>query len=60
MADKQLGTTLCHLADLIPEKTKDLRLDLKPALDMSNVVDKKDRGSITIKVSYGSLLLLLT
>jgi hypothetical protein len=57
-ADKLLGICALRLVDLKPEEAKDIKLELTPALDMSNIVDKKDRGSLTINVSYMAQLLM--
>jgi len=50
--DKKLGVVKYLLADLEPENLKDLTLQLLPSLDTLKVKDKKDRGSITLKVHY--------
>lgn len=50
--DKKLGVVKYLLADLEPEKWKDLTLQLLSSLDTLKVRDKKDRGTITLKVHY--------
>lgn len=51
-ADKLLGVVTYPLAKLNAEETKELSLSLVPSLDMDNVKDKQDRGSIMIKTHY--------
>lgn len=48
--DKKLGMTKLPLLDLEPDTLKEVELRLTPSLDMSKVKDKKDRGTITLKV----------
>ncbi|XP_058081161.1 calcium-dependent lipid-binding protein [Magnolia sinica] len=50
--DKRLGIAKLPLVDLEPESPKDLELRLLPSLDMLKIKDKKDRGTLTIKVFY--------
>eukprot|EP01018_Ginkgo_biloba_P011948 Gb_34830 [translate_table: standard] len=50
--DKRLGIARYSLLDLEPEKSKEVTLKLLPSLDTLKVRDKKDRGTITFKVSY--------
>ncbi|KAL5987686.1 hypothetical protein ACLOJK_035436 [Asimina triloba] len=50
--DKRLGITKLPLIDLEPEKLKELELRLLPSLDMLKIKDKKDRGTVTVKVLY--------
>ncbi|GAB4839593.1 hypothetical protein Ancab_029116 [Ancistrocladus abbreviatus] len=50
--DKKLGTTKLPLVDLEEEKEKVIELRLFPSLHMTRVKDKKDRGTITMKVLY--------
>lgn len=50
--DKKLGITKLPLNDLEPDATKEVELRLMPSLDMTRVKDKKDRGTITLKVLY--------
>ncbi|GAB4844401.1 hypothetical protein Ancab_037765 [Ancistrocladus abbreviatus] len=50
--DKKLGITKLPLVDLEEEKEKEIELRLFPSLDMTKVKDKKDRGTITMKVLY--------
>ncbi|CAI0385545.1 unnamed protein product [Linum tenue] len=50
--DKRLGIVKVPLIDLEAESWKDMELRLMPALDMLKVKDKKDRGTLTIKVLY--------
>lgn len=50
--DKKLGVVKCRLVDLEPEKLKDLTLSLLPSLDTLKVRDKKNRGTIDIKLHY--------
>jgi len=49
--DELLGMTKMPLNDLVPETHKEVELRLLPKLDMTKVKDKKDRGTITLKVS---------
>ncbi|XP_010247855.1 PREDICTED: synaptotagmin-4-like isoform X1 [Nelumbo nucifera] len=53
--DKRLGIVKLPLADLEPETPKDIELRLLPSLDMLKVKDKKDRGSLIVKVLYHQL-----
>lgn len=48
--DKKLGITKLPLVDLEPDTLKEIDLRLTPSLDMTKVKDKKDRGTITLKV----------
>lgn len=48
--DKQLGIAKLPLIDLEAETSKDFYLRLLPSLNMLKIKDKKDRGTITIKV----------
>ncbi|KAF8028243.1 hypothetical protein BT93_E0986 [Corymbia citriodora subsp. variegata] len=50
--DKRLGTTKLPLIDLEAETEKEVNLRLLPSLDMLKIIDKKDRGTITLKVFY--------
>ncbi|KAK4803011.1 hypothetical protein SAY86_001214 [Trapa natans] len=50
--DKQLGIAKLPLIDLEAETSKEIELRLLPALDMLKIKDKKDRGTVTIKVLY--------
>lgn len=50
--DKKLGIVKLPLIDLEPETAKEYDLRLFPSLDMLKIKDKKDRGTITIKVMY--------
>ncbi|ONK72718.1 uncharacterized protein A4U43_C04F22410 [Asparagus officinalis] len=50
--DKRLGIVKLPLIDLEPETTKEYELRLMPSLDMMKIKDKKDRGILTIKVTY--------
>ncbi|KAJ7546329.1 hypothetical protein O6H91_08G035800 [Diphasiastrum complanatum] len=50
--DKFLGVVSFPLAKLTPEETKEFTLNLLPSLDTAHVVDKKDRGTITVKLNY--------
>ncbi|XP_050237770.1 calcium-dependent lipid-binding protein isoform X2 [Mercurialis annua] len=50
--DKRLGITKLPLIDLEAEVWKEHELRLLPALDMMKIKDKKDRGTLTIKVFY--------
>ncbi|CAI0385546.1 unnamed protein product [Linum tenue] len=54
--DKRLGIVKVPLIDLEAESWKDMELRLMPALDMLKVKDKKDRGTLTIKVHSYSLV----
>lgn len=40
------------LNELVAESPKEIELRLLPKLDMLRVKDKKDRGTITVKVRY--------
>lgn len=48
--DKKLGTAKLPLIDLEDEVQKEFNLRLLPSLDMMKIKDKKDRGTITLKV----------
>ncbi|OIW20650.1 hypothetical protein TanjilG_18588 [Lupinus angustifolius] len=50
--DKRLGLVKLPLIDLEVENEKQLELRLMPSLDMLKVKDKKDRGTLTVKVVY--------
>ncbi|RVX00991.1 LINE-1 reverse transcriptase-like [Vitis vinifera] len=50
--DKRLGIAKLPLNDLEAENPKEIELRLLPSLDMLKIKDKKDRGTITIKVLY--------
>ncbi|KAJ4951069.1 hypothetical protein NE237_027901 [Protea cynaroides] len=50
--DKRLGITKLPLSELEPETPKEMDLRLLPSLDMLNIKDKKDKGTLTIKVLY--------
>ncbi|ERM96541.1 synaptotagmin-5 [Amborella trichopoda] len=50
--DKRLGIVKLALIDLVPKTEKELELRLLPSLDMLKIKDKKDRGTLNIKVFY--------
>lgn len=50
--DKRLGIAKLPLIELEQETPKEYELRLLPSLDMLRVKDKKDRGTLTIKVSH--------
>nr|GMC90904.1 synaptotagmin-4-like isoform X2 [Ipomoea batatas] len=50
--DELMGVAKLPLNELVPETSKQIELRLLPKLDMFKVKDKKDRGTITIKVLY--------
>ncbi|KAJ6852061.1 synaptotagmin-5-like isoform X1 [Iris pallida] len=50
--DKKLGVAKLPLIDLEPETAKEYELRLLASLDTLKVKDKKDRGTVTIKVMY--------
>ncbi|XP_019161057.1 PREDICTED: synaptotagmin-4-like [Ipomoea nil] len=50
--DELMGVAKLPLNELVPETSKQHELRLLPKLDMFKVKDKKDRGTITIKVLY--------
>ncbi|KAG4922342.1 hypothetical protein JHK86_051155 [Glycine max] len=50
--DKRLGIVKLPLNDLEPETEKEFELRLLSSLDTLKVKDKKDRGTITIKIFY--------
>ncbi|XP_073023454.1 calcium-dependent lipid-binding protein-like [Primulina eburnea] len=50
--DKRLGIAKLPLAELEAETAKENELRLLPSLDMLKIKDKKDRGTVTIQVSY--------
>lgn len=50
--DSRLGITKIPLINLEAESPKEMELRLLPALDMMKIKDKKDRGTITVKVVY--------
>lgn len=49
--DKLLGETSIPLLDLKPDVEEEVTKNLSPSLDTNKVRDKKDRGSLTVKVS---------
>ncbi|KAH0456872.1 hypothetical protein IEQ34_014779 [Dendrobium chrysotoxum] len=53
--DKKLGIVKLPLVDLEAEISKEFELRLLPSLDMMKIKDKKDRGTITVKVLYHAL-----
>ncbi|XP_010523704.1 PREDICTED: synaptotagmin-4-like [Tarenaya hassleriana] len=50
--DERLGLVKLPLSGLESEATRDIELNLLASLDTLKVKDKKDRGSITLKVHY--------
>lgn len=48
--DKRLGIAKLPLTDLEPDVAKEVELRLLPSLDMLKIKDKKDRGTVTVKV----------
>ncbi|XP_043716576.1 calcium-dependent lipid-binding protein-like isoform X1 [Telopea speciosissima] len=50
--DKRLGVTKLPLIDLEPDNPKEIDLRLFPSLDMLKIKDKKDRGTLTVKILY--------
>ncbi|XP_049366116.1 calcium-dependent lipid-binding protein-like [Solanum verrucosum] len=50
--DQRMGVTKLPLNELVAETLKEIELRLLPTLDMLRVKDKKDRGTITVKVLY--------
>lgn len=50
--DERLGIARINLCDLEPEKLQEFELKLMPSLDMLKIKDKKDRGTVTLKVLY--------
>lgn len=52
--DKRLGITKLPLIDLLAETEKEVELRLQPSLDMMKIKDKKDRGTLTIKVNIST------
>ncbi|XP_016508700.1 calcium-dependent lipid-binding protein isoform X1 [Nicotiana tabacum] len=50
--DQRMGVTKLSLNELEAETPKEIELRLLPKLDMLKVKDKKDRGTITVKVLY--------
>lgn len=49
--DKRLGIAKVPLIELESETEKELEVRLQPSLDMLKIKDKKDRGTLTIKVN---------
>lgn len=58
--DKLLGVVKLPLNDLEPDKTEELELRLLPSLNMLKIKDKKDRGTITVKVHKATNLTITT
>jgi len=58
--DERLGLVKLPLSSLEAGVTKELELNLLSSLDTLKVKDKKDRGSITLKVYRSSLNKLQT
>lgn len=50
--DKRLGIAKLPLIDLETQTEKEIELRLLPSLDTLKVKDKKDRGTLTVKVFY--------
>ncbi|XP_059651512.1 calcium-dependent lipid-binding protein [Cornus florida] len=50
--DKRLGMVKLPLIELEAEKLKEVELRLLPSFDMLKIKDKKDRGTVTLKVLY--------
>lgn len=50
--DQRMGVAKLPLNELVADSAKEIELRLLPKLDMLKVKDKKDRGTITIKVLY--------
>lgn len=50
--DKRLGIAKLPLRELEADTSKEIQLRLMPSLDMLKIKDKKDRGTISIKVAY--------
>ncbi|XP_049398903.1 calcium-dependent lipid-binding protein-like [Solanum stenotomum] len=50
--DERMGVAKLPLHELVADAAKEIELRLLPKLDMLKVKDKKDRGTITIKVLY--------
>lgn len=50
--DKRLGIAKLPLCELEADASKEIQLRLMPSLDMLKIKDKKDRGTISIKVLY--------
>ncbi|KAL8114269.1 hypothetical protein AgCh_021210 [Apium graveolens] len=50
--DKRLGIAKLPLRELEADTSKEIQLRLMPSLDMLKIKDKKDRGTISIKVLY--------
>lgn len=50
--DKKLGVAKLMLSGLEHDTTKEFDLKLQPELDMMKIKDKKDRGTLNIKVTY--------
>ena len=56
--DKRLGIAKLPLIELEAETWKDYELRLLPSLDTLKVKDKKDRGTVTLKVEHLNLTFL--
>ncbi|GAA0172064.1 membrane trafficking regulatory protein [Lithospermum erythrorhizon] len=50
--DERLGVAKLPLIELVPDTVKECELRLMPSLDMLKIKDKKDRGTISVKVLY--------
>ncbi|PHT39865.1 hypothetical protein CQW23_18719 [Capsicum baccatum] len=50
--DERMGVAKLPLNELVADAAKEIELRLLPKLDMTQVKDKKDRGTITVKVLY--------
>ncbi|KAG9138705.1 hypothetical protein Leryth_023200 [Lithospermum erythrorhizon] len=50
--DERLGVVKLPLIELVEDCVKECELRLMPSLDMLKIKDKKDRGTITVKVLY--------
>ncbi|KAK3035653.1 hypothetical protein RJ639_033181 [Escallonia herrerae] len=50
--DERMGIAKLPLIELEADKPKEIELRLLPSLDMLKIKDKKDRGTVTLKVLY--------
>jgi Ca2+-dependent lipid-binding protein len=57
--DKKLGVVALPLKSLQHDALTELSLNLLSSLDTLKVKDKKDRGTLTIKVSFFAFLISL-
>ncbi|CAM6123407.1 unnamed protein product [Calypogeia fissa] len=51
-AHEKMGMQVIPLTDLVPEETKTMTLDLRKTMDDNDPANQKQRGNITLELSY--------